>query len=268
MSDITIGGFSSMLVQEMDSILPKGSFNRLHLAMRYSVLAPAKHLRPFLVFASSWVFGVKEILKVAAAVEFIHVYSLIHDDLPCMDNSDLRRGQLACHKEFDEATAILAGDALLTLAFEVLSTSIEDNSKCIRVIKTLSTTIGYNGMVGGQVLDLVASNFDKIHDVHLLKTAKLFSAACEIGAIMGNASDEECRALSSYGTKIGLAFQAKDDLSDYLQKNETNNIVCSIGLENTKEHIKKLLDDAASYLNLFSNRTNYLYSVIELIRTL
>ncbi|WP_339045703.1 polyprenyl synthetase family protein [Candidatus Mesenet endosymbiont of Agriotes lineatus] len=268
MSDLTITDFSRLLVSEIHRILPQDNSNRLHLAMRYSVLAPAKHLRPFLVFASSWIFGIKEILKVAAAVEFIHVYSLIHDDLPCMDNSDFRRGQPACHKKFDEATAILAGDALLTLAFEVLSTSIEDSNKCVRVIKTLSTAIGYNGMVGGQVLDLVASNVGKVHDVHLLKTAKLFSAACEIGAIMGGASGEECKALSSYGIKIGLAFQAKDDLNDYLQKNETSNIVLSIGLENTKEYIKKLLDDAANYLNLFLNRTNYLYSVVELIRDL
>ncbi|RXG74054.1 Farnesyl diphosphate synthase [Armadillidium vulgare] len=229
-----------MLIQEIDSILPEDGFNKLYAAMRYSVLAPVKHLRPFLVFAS-WIFGInaKDILKVAAAVEFVHVYSLIHDDLPCMNKSDFRRGQLACHKEFDEAAAIFAGDALLTLAFEVLSTSVKDSDKCVEVIKTLSTAIGYNGMVVGQVLDLVASdvNFDRVCNVHLLKSAKLFSAVCEIGAIMGSASDEECMALSSYGVKIGLTFQAKDDLADCLEDGKINNIIRILWQENTKKKI-------------------------------
>lgn len=272
MSDITISDFSKMLIEEMGSVLPEDNSNKLDSAMRYSAFAPAKHLRPFLVFASSWVFGIsaKEILKVATAVEFVHVYSLIHDDLPCMDNSDFRRGQLACHKKFNEATAILAGDALLTLAFEVLSTSIEDSDKCARIIKTLSTAIGYNGMVGGQILDLVASdiNFDRVCNIHLLKTAKLFSAACKIGAIIGSASDEEREALSNYGMKIGLAFQAKDDLADYFQDDKMNNIVQFLGKEGTEKRINELLSDATSYLSIFSGKTCYLLNMIELIRNL
>ncbi len=254
----------------MDRILPKiNDSNKLYSAMRYSVFAPAKHLRPFLAAASSWIFGVNtdKLMQVAAAIEFVHVYSLIHDDLPSMDNSDFRRGQLSCHKKFDEATAILAGDALLTLAFEVLSTAIESSDKCCRIIKTLSEAIGYNGMIGGQILD-IDSNNDEIYKIHLMKTAELFSAACKIGAIIGDASSDEYQALSSYGTKIGLAFQVKDDLADYLQNNEVNNIVHLLGLDNAKEYMSKLLAAAADHLNIFSGKAGYLYDLTKLIGNL
>jgi farnesyl diphosphate synthase len=256
----------NLLIVEINKRLPESSEDKLTSAMRYMLLAPAKYIRPFLVVASSRVFNVetKSILSAAMAIECVHVYSLIHDDLPCMDNSDTRRGQLSCHKKFDEATAILAGDALLTLAFEVLSSLEEDSSKRCAIIKVLSQAIGAKGMIGGQILDVDNQHidFDAIKKIHLLKTAKLFAAACEIGAIIGHATDEQRKALYSYGINLGLIFQAKDDIEDY-EQDKANNLV---GQSGVKSYIKDCFKQAMQNLSVLSGNTDYLYALLGQIK--
>ncbi|APR98139.1 polyprenyl synthetase family protein [Wolbachia endosymbiont of Folsomia candida] len=256
----------NLLVAEINKHLPENKEDKLISAMRYMLLAPAKYIRPFLVIASSEIFNVQaeKVIPVAAAIEFIHTYSLIHDDLPCMDNSDTRRGQLSCHKKFDEATAILAGDALLTLAFEVLSSLNEDSTKCCAIIKVLSQAIGTNGMVGGQILDINNQHidFDKIKKIHLMKTAKLFAASCEIGAIMGDATNEHRKALYNYGVNLGLIFQAKDDIEDYKQ-DKANNLAGQSGVE---DYIDNLFAQALNNLSMLSGNTDYLYTLLNQIK--
>ncbi|MDR3131745.1 MAG: polyprenyl synthetase family protein [Rickettsiales bacterium] len=256
----------NLLIAEINKFLPEDSQSKLISAMRYMLLAPAKYIRPFLVTASSRVFNVKaeKVIPIAVAVECVHTYSLIHDDLPCMDNSDIRRGQLSCHKRFDEATALLAGDALLTFAFEILSSLNEDSNKCCEIIKVLSQAIGAKGMVGGQILDIDA-DFSKIKEIHLLKTAKLFAASCEIGAIMGNATDEQRRALHDYGINLGLIFQAKDDIEDHKQ-DEVSNLMSILGKSETKSYIESLFKQALDNLSELSGETNYLYNLLNRVK--
>ncbi|MGL9732450.1 MAG: polyprenyl synthetase family protein [Wolbachia sp.] len=256
----------NLLIIEINKFLPKNSQSKLISAMHYMLLAPAKYIRSFLVTASSRVFNVKaeKVISIAVAVECIHTYSLIHDDLPCMDNSDIRRGQLSCHKRFDEATALLAGDALLTLAFEILSSLNEDNNKCCEIIKVLAQAIGTRGMIGGQILDIDA-DFSKIKEIHLLKTAKLFAASCEIGAIMGNATDKQRRALHDYGINLGLIFQAKDDIKDYKQ-DEISNLMSLLNKSETKNYIENLFKQALDNLSELSGKTNYLFNLLNRVK--
>ncbi|WP_353281547.1 polyprenyl synthetase family protein [Wolbachia endosymbiont (group B) of Horisme vitalbata] len=250
----------NLFIAEINRILPENNQDRLISAMRYVFLAPAKYIRPFLVIASSSIFSIKveKAITAAAAIEFIHAYSLIHDDLPCMDNSDTRRGQPSCHKKFDEATAVLAGDALLTLAFEVLS------SLNCEIIKVLSQAIGVRGMVGGQILDIDA-DLNKIKEIHLMKTAKLFAASCEIGAIIGNATTKERRALYNYGINLGLIFQAKDDIEDY-EQDKTNNLMSVLGKNEMENYIDSLFKQASDNLSTLSGNTNDLYDLLNQVK--
>lgn len=250
----------NLLVVEVNKLLPENSENKLISAMRYVLLAPAKHIRSFLVIASSSIFNIKveKAITAAVAIEFVHAYSLIHDDLPCMDNSDTRRGQPSCHKKFGEATAVLAGDALLTLAFEVLSLL-----NC-EIIKVLSQAIGMKGMVGGQILDIDA-DFNKIKEVHLMKTAKLFAASCEIGAIIGNATTKERRALYNYGINLGLIFQAKDDIEDY-EQDKTNNLMSVLSKNEIENYIDSLFKQASDNLSTLSENTNDLYDLLNQVK--
>jgi farnesyl diphosphate synthase len=201
---------------------------RLLAAMRHGVLNGGKRLRPFLVVESAALFGRSDhdVYATAAALECVHCYSLIHDDLPAMDDDDLRRGQPTVHKAFDEATAILAGDSLLTLAFDILATeAIEDPSpdaltprQRIDLIKGLAVASGIGGMAGGQALDLAAER-DKpdetgIVTLQAMKTGALIRYACEAGAILGGASPSDRERLAEFGSAIGLAFQLADDLLD------------------------------------------------------
>lgn len=187
---------------------------RLCEAMRYSALAPGKRLRPFLVMETARIFGADEAkaMAAAAAIECVHVYSLIHDDLPAMDDDDERRGQPTLHKKYDEATAILAGDALLTLAFEILGEHSPE------LVSPLARAAGWNGMVGGQMMDLEAEHrplaLDEIIALQARKTGALFQFCTEAGAILGRASAKEKQALSAYTDALGLLFQITDDLLD------------------------------------------------------
>ncbi len=202
---------------------------RLRAAMRHAALAGGKRLRPFLLIQSAALFGVSlnAAVPAAAALECVHCYSLVHDDLPAMDDDDMRRGRPTVHKAYDEATAILAGDALLTLAFEILSHPEADNnpSKRVALIAGLASAAGGGGMVGGQMLDLAAEgrfgdsergslDAEAIHRLQALKTGALLRYACAAGAILGRARSFERDALDLYSRAIGRAFQIADDLLD------------------------------------------------------
>lgn len=196
---------------------------RLLAAMRHGVLNGGKRLRPFLVLESAALFGAdgEAILRVAAALECVHSYSLVHDDLPAMDDDDLRRGQPTVHKAFDEAAAILAGDALLTLAFDILAdpaTELEARAK-VALVGKLARAAGIGGMVGGQALDLAAERDapDEAGIIRLqaMKTGALIRFACEAGAIAAGAPQDDVERLAEFGSAIGLAFQLADDLLDH-----------------------------------------------------
>ncbi len=222
--------------QALERLLPPAQTPpaRLHEAMRYSVFAGGKRLRPILVLASAEAlrkspsdFPREAILEAGAAVEFLHTYSLIHDDLPAMDNDDLRRGQPTCHKAFDEATAILAGDALQALAFQTLArlTGVEGDRRA-SCIAELAEASGCAGMVGGQMEDLLCEGCtqprpEQVEFIHRLKTAALIRACCGIGATLAGGSSEEQERLREYGTCLGLAFQIVDDILDIVGEEKT-----------------------------------------------
>jgi len=201
---------------------PDPAAPRLWQAMRYSALSGGKRLRPFFVLQSASLCGVSgaPALRTAAAVEMVHAYSLAHDDLPAMDDDDLRRGQPTVHRQFDEATAILAGDALQTIAFDVLSHPATHPSAAVRceLVAALAQASGAAGMAGGQMLDLGAADTDwdqaSVRQLQSMKTAAMFAFACEAGAILGEAPTDQRAALWSFGLNFGLAFQITDDLMD------------------------------------------------------
>lgn len=207
--------------QALERTLPKADLapSTLHEAMRYSVIGGGKRVRPLLVAMCAQMCGeeLQEALPAACAIEFVHCYSLIHDDLPAMDNDDLRRGRLTCHRAYDEATAILAGDALLTFAFEVLAGTYNPR-KSLAAVRTLARASGTSGMVGGQALDLESEGKkiepEELEGIHRRKTGALIAAACRLGGIVADAPEERLELLSEYGRQLGLLFQITDDILD------------------------------------------------------
>jgi len=193
----------------------------LHEAMRYSLFAGGKRLRPILAIAAAEAVGgdISAVMKTACAIECIHTYSLIHDDLPALDNDDLRRGRATCHRVYGEAMAILAGDALLTSAFEIISMPPAlDAGPVMRVIRELACSSGAAGMIGGQVVDIESEgkeiSYPELEYIHTHKTGRLILASVRCGAILGGATDEELRDLTVYAESSGLAFQILDDILD------------------------------------------------------
>ncbi len=209
---------------ELDRLLPRpgGGQARLQEAMRYAALGGGKRLRPFLVAAGAELFDVPraQALRVGVAVELIHAYSLVHDDLPAMDDALTRRGRPSCHRRFDEATAILAGDALQSLAFEVLTGPPTHPDPAVRcaLVGRLAQAAGAAGMCGGQMIDLEAEGrtltMDQVLELQRLKTGALLEFACEAGAILGAAPEAARAVLRAYAADLGLAFQIQDDLLD------------------------------------------------------
>lgn len=254
--------------QKIANLLPKGQ-ERISQAMRYSALSPGKRLRPFILMRSADIFNVplEYSVRVAAAIEITHSYSLIHDDLPAMDDDDFRRGMPSCHKKFDEATAILAGDALLTIAFEILSHESTHPDPAIRceLVRILAESIGFGGMAGGQMLDLIyeketSTNYSQLVEVQYMKTARLFMACCEMGAALGSASEKEKKHLLEYGKNFGLAFQFIDDLEDVSQEKplSNNNVVQVIGEEQTLEEAKNFINRSREKIKIFSDKNIFL----------
>ncbi|MGH8141545.1 MAG: polyprenyl synthetase family protein [Steroidobacteraceae bacterium] len=225
---VRIGEYRQRIERELERCLPLDdtATARLHEAMRYSVLGGGKRLRPVLVYLTGAAFGapLARLDTPAAAVELIHAYSLIHDDLPCMDDDDLRRGRPSCHRAYDEGTAILAGDALQSLAFDVLAQSTNavtdiDAEQRVLMLATLAHAIGTEGMAGGQAIDLAAIgqplSAPGLERMHRRKTGALIQASVELGAIAaGLGRDPALAALRTFGAEIGLAFQIQDDILD------------------------------------------------------
>jgi geranylgeranyl pyrophosphate synthase len=228
-------------------------WQRLNESMRYSLLQEgAKRFRPTLSLLTADALGVDRsiVLPFACAVECVHTYSLIHDDLPSMDNDDFRRGKPTNHKKFDEATAILAGDALLTDAFGIVAEAyVEEPEAAVRSILELSRAAGSQGMVGGQAIDMAAktksSDFEDLRLLHLLKTGALIRVASVGAAIVAGASEEQIEDLSDYASSLGLAFQVADDILDYSQERPESGSYCALlGPEKTRELLQELTDEA------------------------
>ena len=272
---------SEAVNKTISRLLPETDLAENHLfdAMRHGTLNGGKRLRPFLVMHSAALFNVDpaRARRVAAALEFVHCYSLIHDDLPAMDDAALRRGKPTVHRQYDEATAILAGDALLTLAFEILSDAETHEDPHVRcnLIKALAQASGGHGMVGGQMLDLLAEKeeFDlgTISRLQRMKTGKLMAFACEAGAILGKGSDPHRKALCNYAFDLGLAFQVTDDILDVeadpqdtgkdTQKDEDAGkatFVSAMGKEQAKERAEMLVEQASRHLKIFEGRADML----------
>ena len=263
---------------------------RLIEAMRYSIMAGGKRLRPVLCVAGAEAVGgrAESALPAACALEMIHTYSLIHDDLPAMDDDDLRRGNPTCHVRFDEATAILAGDALLTMAFQVLSDTafinIEDHHPAtwLQVIQRISRAAGCWGMVEGQMRDIAAENSalsqPELEQLHALKTGALIEASVYCGAVLGNGTPEQIHHLETYAGCIGLAFQVKDDVlnvegdpallgkgvgTDELRQKSTYPSL--MGLEASKAFARRLIEKALLALEPFDHRSDPLRAIANYI---
>lgn len=284
----TMADAAKAVANALDRLLPKSDFpeRKLFDAMRYGALNGGKRLRPFLVMSSAKIFGVAEdcALRAAAAVECIHCYSLVHDDLPAMDNSDLRRGKPTAHKQFDEATAILAGDALLTLAFEILADprTHEDPQVRCKLVTALAKASGANGMVGGQMLDLIAEtttlDIGAITRLQRMKTGELIAFSAEAGAILGKGSVQHHNALRAYAHDLGLAFQIIDDLLDVEGTEEEtgksvgrdvkagkSTFVTILGAERARNQAKLLSEQAIQHLSVFQGRAKHLEDVARFV---
>ncbi len=269
-------------------VVPPDLEARVYEAMRYAALAPGKRMRPLLVLAGARLFGVARrcALQVAAAVEMVHAYSLVHDDLPAMDNSDLRRGRPTCHKEFDEATAVLAGDGLLTAAFGVLADPDTHGDPGVRceLIAELATAAGAAGMVGGQMIDLIAEHqtldIGAITRLQRMKTGALIAFSCEAGAILAKAPSEPRSALRGYAHDLGLAFQIADDLLDVEgSEAETGKpvgadaaagkatFVSILGVDRARAQAELLVRQAVAHLDLFEQRAELLREAARFVIT-
>jgi len=259
--------------QQLNSILPSAETapKRLHQAMRYSALNPGKRIRPALVYATGEMLAAPEenLNAPAMAVELIHAYSLIHDDLPCMDDDHLRRGIPTCHIHFDEATAVLAGDALQTLAFELLSNQTQSklaDYKQLQMIKTLTQASGSLGMGGGQAIDLMMTNnpadIETLESMHRMKTGALIDASVKLGFLASDCEDQVIVThLNTYSRCLGLAFQIKDDILDIESDTETlgkpqgsdlnknkSTFPALLGLDGAKQRAKELVDQSLDAL--------------------
>ena len=278
-----------MVEEALEGALPQqdGPETRVVEAMRYSLFAGGKRLRPILCLAASEAVGgdLKAAMPAGCALEMIHTYSLIHDDLPAMDDDDLRRGKPTNHKVFGEAIAILAGDGLLTEAFVLLS---DYNSllpeRAVQVIGVIAEAVSYRGMVGGQVVDILSQNkradLETVQQMHSRKTAALIAAATESGALTGKGSEAQVAALARYGRAIGLAFQIADDILDIegdtelLGKttgaDEARGKVtypAAVGLERSRQTANEMVNDALTALEGFDDRANPLRSLANYIIT-
>ncbi len=278
------------VTQTLDDLLPpiQGPRGRVVDAMRYSALSGGKRLRPFLVVMTARLYGVPDAqsLRAAAALEMIHCYSLIHDDLPAMDDADLRRGMPSVHKHYDEATAILAGDGLLTYAFQVIASPETHGNPLVTsdLVRELAIAAGADGMVGGQMIDLSPErdglDLDGISELQRLKTGALIAFGCQAGCILGGGPAEDRTALRTYTDNIGLAFQIADDILDATGTEEDlgkpagqdeamdkATFVKILGLDGARSKAQALVEDACTALSRFDERADPLRDVARFIIT-
>ncbi len=281
----TLKGYISLVAERLDKYLAKkdNPQNVIYDAMRYSVFAGGKRLRPVLMLACAEMCGgdVNEVMPFACAMEMIHTYSLIHDDLPSMDNDDLRRGMPTNHIKFGEATAILAGDALLNKAFEVVSEYNGTNpERAIKAMNMLAVSSGTEGMIGGQIVDMESEgkniDLEILKYLHLNKTGAIIRSACTIGALMGGGNDEEINAVDEFAKNLGVAFQIQDDILDVIgnedelgkpigsdEEEDKNTYVKLVGLERSKEMAEEYSDKAKKSLAIFGDKAKFLVELTD-----
>jgi len=281
----------NIINEALDNALSNSHYSsRLLKAMRYSLMSNGKRLRPVLCLSACETVGGDTIMAVftACAIEMIHTYSLIHDDLPAMDDDTLRRGNPTCHIQFDEATAILAGDALLTLAFELLSsiqtsyTKSDFLIKRLSIINTICKASGYKGMIEGQMRDMLSENsvlsLQELEDMHSLKTGALIEASIHSGAVLGGGTEKQIEYLNVYAKKIGLAFQIADDVlnveGDPLIMGKTsgtdairnkNTYPSMLGLDRSKEYMNELVNTALKSLEAFDEHADPLREIARYV---
>ena len=264
--------------------VPENRQKKVYEAMRYSVMAGGKRLRPVLALAACEMVGGRadDAMPFALALECIHTYSLIHDDLPCMDNDDLRRGKPTCHKVFGEANALLAGDGLLTLAFEIMSGGISEVSaeRRLKIINTVAQCAGCDGMVGGQTVDLEyegkKTDEETLGYIHKRKTSALIRAALAAGAIAGGADDARLGKICAFADGLGLAFQIRDDILDITgdtrvlgknvgsdAENEKTTYATLLGIDAAQDMLAKVTADAESALDIFGSDAKFLKALAE-----
>lgn len=276
--------YKPIIENRIDELLPESDapYNEVVKASRYSLKLGGKRIRPIIMMEFCRLFGgdYKKVLDFAIALEMIHTYSLIHDDLPCMDNDDFRRGKPSCHKAFSEDMALLAGDALLTEAFNVAANADVDANVKVKAVATLSQMSGFSGMLGGQVIDLSfiknSPDLDALCDMYARKTGCLLRAAAGIGATVGGASESDIKNADVFAEKVGLAFQIIDDILDVTadpellgkpvgsdDKNQKTTFVSLLGLEGAKEEAKKLTDEALLILDGFNGNTENMKAITK-----
>jgi farnesyl diphosphate synthase len=273
----------------LDQLIPAASGPEAQLmrAMRHGALGKGKRLRPFITIEVGRMFGAQEksLLRAAAAVECIHAYSLVHDDLPCMDDDDYRRGQPTVHKAFDEATAVLAGDALQALAFEIMASpeTHRDGLMRCKLIERMAVAAGARGMVGGQMIDMnpvseAEEPLQVLTRMQRLKTGALITLAGEVGALLGGALEHERHAISGYTNDLGLAFQIVDDLLDAEGEAETvgkavakddaagkMTFVSLLGVDGARERVRYLAAQAKQHLSSFGTRASSLLHTVDFV---
>lgn len=282
----------SSLKEEVDQYL-KAYFDRereynkvLYDSMAYSINVGGKRVRPILMILAYYIYksDYKKVLSPAMAIEMIHTYSLIHDDLPCMDNDDLRRGKPTNHKVFGEAIAVLAGDALLNEAMKVLvDYSLEEGRDALRATKIIADAAGSDGMIGGQIVDIINEekeeiSLDELNYMHLKKTGELIKASIMAGAVLAGASDKDIKKLEEFGYKLGLAFQIKDDILDVVGNTEDlgknvhkdqdcnkNNYITIFGLEECKDKCVNLTEECIEILSSIEGRTEPLKALTMML---
>lgn len=277
-----LGSYQKRINQKLEGLLPSDD-SILSEAMRYSVLNGGKRLRPILVYLSSELGEANHdsIDTLAGSIELIHCYSLIHDDLPSMDDDDLRRGNPTTHKKYDEATAILAGDALQPLAFELISNLDTSDSNKITIVNCLANACGYSGMVGGQIKDIHSKEINTVQNLdimHSQKTGRLIQASLETSAILSGLDQKDIEALNKYGEKIGLAFQIQDDIIDIESpssisgKDQGSDINQNkitypsiVGLEESRTRARELASEAKEILHLSHKNADNLHKLADYI---
>lgn len=282
----------SSLKEEVDQSL-KAYFDRereynkvLYDSMAYSINVGGKRVRPILMILAYYIYksDYKKVLSPAMAIEMIHTYSLIHDDLPCMDNDDLRRGKPTNHKVFGESIAVLAGDALLNEAMKVLvDYSLEEGRDALRATKIIADAAGSDGMIGGQIVDIINEekeeiSLDELNYMHLKKTGELIKASIMAGAVLAGASDKDIKKLEEFGYKLGLAFQIKDDILDVVGNTEDlgknvhkdqdcnkNNYITIFGLEECKDKCVNLTEECIEILSSIEGHTEPLKALTMML---
>ncbi len=272
----------NIIDKALDEYLPpeEKSPSIIHKAMRYSVFSGGKRIRPILALAAAELFGrdAESVLKAACGIELIHTFSLIHDDLPCIDNDDFRRGKPSNHKVFGEAIALLAGDALLVSGFDLIIKNSEvkeiKKQSILKLIKEISFYIGTENMLGGQVEDINLKNEDikkeDLCNLYMKKTAALICLSIRAGAILSGANQKQLQALTKYGENVGLAFQISDDMLDIMQDQRDMgkpNYANKYGIKESKSESERLIGEAKDSLKIFNHKAETLRSLADYILT-